>query len=273
MATEAATETGTDIETTHGATLVTGASSGIGYELARLFAAGGDDLILVARREAEMEALASELHEQFGVESTVFPLDLTSPTAVDDLVERVEAAGLHVDTLVNNAGFSVYGAYHETDRGTERSMLDLNVVALTELTKRVVPDMVDRGAGRILNVSSITAVYPSPGGAVYGATKAYVLSYSLALAEELRPHGITVTTLCPGVTDTEIFERGGLEHSGLPEKKLATAEEVARAGYEALLAGDAIEVPTLNTKFLWHLTRVLPRTRVTKLSGDYWAPE
>jgi hypothetical protein len=100
-----------------------------------------------------------------------------------------------------------------------------------------------------------------------------VLSYSLALAEELRPHGITVTALCPGVTDTEIFERGNLDQSGLTAKSMATAEEVARAGYEALLAGEVIEVPTLNTTLLWHLTRLLPRTRVTKLSGDYWAPE
>ena len=270
MSADTTATTRTDEQTTHGATLVTGASSGIGYELAKLFAADGDDLVLVARREERLEDLASDLRESHGTDATVVPMDLTGATAVDDLLASVDEAGLHVDTLVNNAGFSVYGFYGETDPGTERSMLDLNVVALTELTKRVVPGMVDRGAGRVLNVSSISAVYPSPGGAVYGATKAYVLSYSLALAEELRPHGITVTALCPSVTDTEIFEHGGMERSGLTSQSMATAEEVARAGHEALLAGDAIEVPTLRAKLLWHFTRLLPKSRATKLTADVW---
>jgi hypothetical protein len=270
MSADTTAATRTDEQTTRGATLVTGASSGIGYELAKQFAAGGDDLVLVARREERLEALANDLRGTHGVDATVVPMDLTGATAVDDLLARVDGAGIHVDTLVNNAGFSVYGFYGETDAETERSMLDLNVVALTELTKRVVPGMVERGAGRILNVSSTIAVYPSPGGAVYGATKAYVLSYSLALAEELRPHGVTVTALCPGVTDTEIFEHGGMDESGLISQPMATAEAVARAGYEALRAGDAIEVPTPRAKLLWHLTRLLPKSRTAKLSADFW---
>jgi hypothetical protein len=270
MATEAVTEAGTDIQTTRAATLVTGASSGIGRELARLFAAGGDDLILVARREAEMESLAAEVGDVYGVESTVVPMDLTTPTAVDDILDRVGEAGLHVDTLVNNAGFGVYGAYHETDAGTERSILDLNVVALTELTKRVVPGMVDRRSGRILNVASIAAVYPSPGAAVYAATKSYVLSYSVALAEELRPYGITVTALCPGVTDTEFFDHGSVDQSGITSHKLASAADVARTGYEALAAGEAVVVPGTTNRLLWHLTRLLPRPRVAKMAADYW---
>lgn len=270
MATEAVTETRTDTETTRGATLVTGASSGIGYELAKLFAAGGDDLILVARREAEMESLAAEVGDVYGVESTVVPMDLTAPTAVDDLVEQVTEAGLHVDTLVNNAGFGVYGLYHETDAEPERSMLDLNVVALTELTKRVVPGMVERRSGRVLNVASVAAVYPSPGAAVYAATKSYVLSYSVALAEELRPYGITVTALCPGVTETEFFDHGGVDESGITSHEMASAADVARTGYEALTAGEAVAVPGTTNRLMWHLTRLLPRPRTAKMADDYW---
>jgi hypothetical protein len=257
-------------ESTHGVTVVTGASSGIGYELARRFAADGDDLVLVARRESALADLAADLRSAHGVEATVVPLDLTAGGAVDDLLAAVADAGAHVDTLVNNAGVGVYGPYEATDAAAERTMLDLNVVALTELTKRVVPGMVDRGAGRILNVSSVAAVYPTPGAAVYAATKAYVLSYSVALAEELRPHGITVTALCPGVTDTEFLERGGVDDSGIGSRTAATPETVAAAGHEALLAGDAVAVPTLNTKLLWHASRLLPRTRAARAAADYW---
>jgi hypothetical protein len=271
MSTESAAVRRTDDETTRGATLVTGASSGIGYELARLFAADGDDLVLVARRESRLEALAADLRAKYGVGATVVPLDLTGANAVDELIDAVDGAALHVDTLVNNAGFGVHGPYHETDAEVERSMLDLNVVALTELTKRVIPGMVERGSGRILNVASIAAVYPSPTGAVYAATKAYVLSYSVALAEELRPHGVTVTALCPGTTDTEWFDHGGVENSGLVSQKKATANSVARVGVDALTAGEAIAVPTTAGKALWHATRLLPRTRVAKIAADYWA--
>lgn len=164
MSTASMSAAGTDAQTTHGTTLVTGASSGIGYELAKRFAAAGDDLVLVARRAEKLEALATDLRETHGVESMVVPMDLTGATAVDDLLASVGEAGMHVDTLVNNAEFGVYGFYGETDAEVERSMLDLNVGALTELTKRVVPGMIDRGTGRILNVSSISAVYPRQAG-------------------------------------------------------------------------------------------------------------
>lgn len=270
MATETVQATRTDTAATHGATLVTGASSGIGYELAKLFAAGGDNLILVARREPELEELATELRDAHGVESTVIPMDLTSPGAVDDLVDRIGEAGLHVDTLVNNAGFGVYGEYHETDPTLERSMLDLNVVALTEMTKRVVPGMVERRSGRILNVASVAAVFPSPGAAVYAATKAYVLSYSVALAEELRPYGITVTALCPGVTETEFLDHGGVDQSGITSHAMASAEEVARVGYEAVAAGKGVAIPKTTNRLMWHMTRLLSRSRTAKLSKDYW---
>jgi hypothetical protein len=130
--------------------------------------------------------------------------------------------------------------------------------------------MVDRGRGRILNVASIAAVYPSPGAAVYAATKAYVLSYSVALAAELRPYGITVTALCPGVTETEFFDHGGVGDSGITAHGMATAEEVARVGVEALASGASVVVPKTTNKLMWHLTRVLPRSRVAKLAADYW---
>jgi short-subunit dehydrogenase len=211
------------------AALITGASGGIGYELALLFARDGFDCIVVARSRDKLSELATRLESEFRVKTLVIAKDLSRPTAVDEIYEEVTAASKQVDVLVNNAGFPVFGLFVETDLQVELEMLQVNVIALTALTKLFLKGMIERRAGRILNLASTAAFVPGPLMAVYYASKAYVLSFSEALANELRGTGVTVTVLAPGPTRTGFQKRGVMEDSRLVQGEIADAASVALA--------------------------------------------
>jgi hypothetical protein len=251
--------------------LVTGSSRGIGYELAKLFASDGYDVVLVARSQNRLEQISAELEDVHNITATVVEKDLAVPGAAEELYEAVTGENIHVDALVNNAGMASYGRFCGMDLDRDRRTLHLNLVTVTELTKLFARPMCERGTGQILNVSSFAGVYPIPKASVYAATKSYVLSFSVALANELAEDGITVTVLCPEVTDTAILKTGGLEESALPEKVHFEADEVARSGYNGLKQGDTVVVPGgIKYKLLYHLPRVLPKTRAASTARDYW---
>ena len=247
-------------------TLVTGASDGIGLELARIAAAHREDVVLVARRESTLRDLAKELEQQHGVRAHVVPADLGQPGAATEVAARVAALGVDVDHLVNNAGFGIYGRFVETALDIELQILQVNIVALTELTKRLVPGMVARGRGRILNIASTAAFLPGPLMAVYYASKAYVLSFSEAVANELAGTGVTVTALCPGPTASGFQKAAHLEGSKLVAgMRLATSRDVAQVGFDAMVAGTRIVVPGVRNKLVSQMPRLLPRRMVARL--------
>jgi short-subunit dehydrogenase len=249
-----------------GFALVTGASGGIGYELARLLATGGHNLVLVARSGNLLEEMARELETDFGVRVTPMAMDLSDPEAADRLYEALTAEGAEVEVLVNNAGFGTYGDFAATDLGAELAMLQVNLVALTHFTKLFLRPMLERGSGRILNVASTAAFQPGPRMAVYFATKAYVLSFSEALAEELAGSGVSVTVLCPGPTQTGFQKRASMGTSAMGrEFGMADAHSVARAGYEGMLSGRRVVIPGLRNRVGTRLPRFLPRRLVTRM--------
>jgi uncharacterized protein len=245
--------------------LITGASGGIGYELALLFAKDGFDCILVARSQDKLKQLATRLESEFRVKTLVIPKDLSRPSAVDEIYEEITAASRQVDVLVNNAGFPVFGLFVETDLHAELEMLQVNVVALTALTKLFVKPMVERRDGRILNLGSTAAFAPGPLMAVYYASKAYVLSFSEALANELEGTGVSVTCLCPGATRTGFQRRGAMEDSRLVQGDIADAESVARAGYVGLMARKKVVIPGFTNKLVPLVVRISPRGMVARV--------
>jgi len=239
--------------------LITGASSGIGYELALLFARDGFDCILVARGHDELNELAARLESEFRVKTLVLAKDLSTPSAVNEIYEETTAAGLAVNVLVNNAGFGVYGLFAQTDLEAELQMLQVNVTALTSLTKLFLAGMLERREGRILNVASTAGFAIGPLMAVYYASKAYVLSFSAALTNELEGTGVTVTTLAPGPTRTGLQQRGGMADSRLFQGQIADAKSVALAGYRGLMAGKPLVIPGIRNKLIPLVARLSPR--------------
>lgn len=232
--------------------LVTGASSGIGADLARELARHGHDLVLTARRTEPMRALADEL-KPLGAASTVIAADLAQPGAAAALAAELESRDLAVDVLVNNAGLGAGGPFHESDTTRVSDMLQVNVVALTELTRALLTGMVQRRHGRVLLVSSTAAYQPGPSMAVYSATKAFILSFGEAISHELRGTGVTVTTLCPGPTRTEFTDVANTGKSMLfvgPMANVMTSEEVARQGYRAMIAGKRVHLVGLTNKLI-----------------------
>ncbi|EJN58252.1 SDR family NAD(P)-dependent oxidoreductase [Halogranum rubrum] len=248
-----------------GVALVTGASSGIGLELSRLLAADGYDLVLVARSEDTLRKLGEELQGDHGVNVTVVVKDLARPESPAEIQSALEERDIPVDVLVNNAGFGTSGPFAEADLDRELDEIQVNVTALTELTRRFLPRMVERGEGRILNVASTAAFQPGPYMAVYYATKAYVLSFSEAISEELRGTGVTVTALCPGATETNFDERAGVSDTPLFQGNVASAADVAEMGYRATMDGKAVAVYGKKAKLLTLLVRVTPRRIVRKV--------
>jgi len=249
--------------------LITGASSGFGVQFVRRFAADGCDVVLVARRGAVMEELAAEMEERYGITTVVFPKDLSEPSAAADVMANLEERGIHVDALVNNAGFSTYGPLAETDLDATMEMLRVNMLTLTELTRRCLPGMIERGWGRVLNLGSVGSFGPAPMTAAYAATKAYVLSLSLALREELKGTGVTVTALCPGPTDTGFQARAEMAESALiAGKDLPGSVEVADAGYEAMKRGRPYLVTGASSRMFAFGSRFLPRTTVSRIAGQ-----
>ncbi|MEM0989627.1 MAG: SDR family oxidoreductase [Pseudomonadota bacterium] len=241
-----------------GTALITGASSGIGLELAKLHAQAGGDLVLVARREDALEALASELTYSHGVSVQVVAVDLTQP----DAAARVHDAAPHIDILINNAGFGALRSFADQSLETQLAMISLNVRALTDLTHRYLASMCAQGGGRILNVASTAGFLPSPGMATYFATKAYVVSFSQALAQELRGSGITVTALCPGPVRTEFFDRAGMADLAVT-RQARDAKLTAAVGYKAMQAGRPLVFDDWRLGFLlgW-VVPILPRRLV-----------
>lgn len=244
--------------------LITGASSGIGLDLAHLFAADGYELLLAARSEGKLRDLAGELARQYGVSVAVIPADLERPAAADELFAAVHTP---VDVLVNNAGFGVTGRFTGTDLARELAMIQVNVTALVQLTKLFLRPMVERGRGRILNVASTAAFQPGPLMAVYYATKAFVLSFSEAIAEELAGTGVTVTALCPGPTATAFAGVAGMTNTRLFNViKPMSSKQVARIGYNAMRRGKRVVVTGALNKMLAQSVRISPRRVVTKVT-------
>ena len=248
--------------------LITGASSGFGVEFTRLFAADGYDVVMAARSDDAMQAVASEVRSRHPVEVDVIAIDLAKPGASADLASRLLGRNLIVDALVNNAGFSTYGEFWRDDPATQSDLLAVNVVALTELSRLILPGMVERGRGRILNLGSVGSFSAAPMTAAYAATKAYVLSLSLAMADELRDSGVTVTCLCPGPTATGFQERAAMHDSALIRgKRLPGAREVAEAGFAAMKAGKPYVVTGATSKLFAFGSRFLPRTLTAQIAG------
>jgi short-subunit dehydrogenase len=247
-----------------GAALITGASGGIGLELAQVFASNGHQLVLVARSARRLEELAATLRQRHGVTVTVEATDLASPAAPQEIYETLKAQGISIEVLVNNAGYALYGPFAETDLASELDMIQLNVNTLTALTKLFLHDMLARKAGKILNLASTAGFQPGPLMAVYYATKAYVLSFSEALANELAGSGVSVTALCPGPTRSGFQSRAKMEDSKLFSGKIMDAGTVARIGYQGLMQGKTVVVPGLRNRLLVQVVRITPRKLVAR---------
>lgn len=239
--------------------LITGASGGIGLELTKILAREGYDLVLVARSEGRLKEVAAEMTSKHGAKVTVFAEDLSQQSAVDDLYDRMRRQGMTIDVLVNNAGFALYGDFATTDAQTEHEMMEVNMVTLTRLTKMLLPGMKERKWGKVLNLASTAAFAPGPLMAVYYATKAYVLSFSEAIARELQGTGVTVTALCPGPTATGFQSRAAMQDSKLVQGGLMNVTDVAEQGYRALMNGTTVYVPGLMNKLQALVPRFLPR--------------
>ena len=234
--------------------LITGASAGIGHELAKLFAADGHNVILIARNEARLKTLAAELQQQHRVQTKVLAKDLAQPNAASAIFSELQQ--LPVAMLVNNAGFGHYGQFAKTSLALQTDMMQVNMRALVELTYLFVQPMLERRAGRILNVASTAAFQPGPTVNVYYASKAFVYSFSYALANELAGTGISVTTLCPGTTRTEFFERAQI-HMKRPWP-LMEASTVARLGYRGMLKGKRVVIPGIMNRIMAALSPCAP---------------
>ncbi|HSG88497.1 MAG TPA: SDR family oxidoreductase [Pseudomonadales bacterium] len=250
--------------------LITGASAGIGKALAHVFAAHGHDLVLVARRVELLRELAVELRERHGVRVFDIPLDLTVRRSADELMVAVRQRDLHIDVLVNNAGVAESGAFSEMEGDALHRLVMLNVAGPTQLSRVFLPAMLEAGWGRILNVASVAGFQPVPGLAAYAASKAYVLSLTEAMTEELRGSGVRVTALCPGLTATDMADQIAEIGPAAPELAglfMASAEDVAKEGYAACMRGEAIRVTGMANRLgtLW--SQVQPRWVVRTLGG------
>lgn len=246
-----------------GTVLITGASSGIGSEMAEVFAKDGYNLILIARNIEALQEKANKLREKNHISIFTFAKDLARITSAQEIYDEVNALGIEVDILINNAGFGTSGLFHETNLNKYLEEIQVNLISLTSLTRLFVEDMVKRKRGKIMNVASTGAFMPGPLFSVYYGSKAYVLSFSEALANELRPYGITVSALCPGAVKTGFQERAGKT----APKEAMDAKTVALVGYTGLVKGKRVIVPGFIYKVLTNIPRFLPRETVTNISG------
>jgi short-subunit dehydrogenase len=247
--------------------LITGASGGIGYELAKLFAKDHHNLVLVARSSPKLTQFAGELQNKFGISAKTLPLDLTAAPAPKFLFDQLQREGVAVDILVNNAAYGKHGVFAEMPLEEVLGQIQLNITALTHLTRLFTPPMIERGNGRILNVASTAGFQAGPLMAVYYATKAYVISFSEALANELKGSGVTVTCLCPGATDTGFQKRAETENSVLFKKlRPMDAKTVAQDGYRALMSGKTLAISGFRNWLLTESQRLAPRKLVIAIS-------
>lgn len=246
--------------------LITGASGGIGAELARYHAARGGDLVLVARSEDKLKALQLELENAHKIKVMVVVADLAQPESADQIFSATEQAGLNIDILINNAGFGGHGKFHERQLRKDQAMMQVNMVSLVNLTHLYLQGMVQQNYGKILHVASTAAFLPGPLQAVYYATKSFVVSFSQAISQELEGTNVTSTALCPGAVATGFVSAGDLEGIKVWDKA-ATAESVAKCGYDAMIKGDLVKINEKGLSFLLNwIIPFLPRKTILKLS-------
>lgn len=250
-----------------GLAVVTGASSGIGEHLARQIAEAGRPLLLIARREERLRALAEELAAAHGNDATVLVADVTDAGAVEQVMAAVVATGHPLGLFVNNAGMGQDGPFHAGDATRQLDMVRLNVEALVALTHAALGVLVPQGCGAVLNVASVVSFLPAPNSAIYAASKAFVLSFTEAVHEEVRPLGVTVTALCPGATQTEFFERAGSDADQMPAFMMADPDVVAADGLDAVARGEAVRVSGGVNKASVAIMRLLPRLLLRKAVG------
>jgi short-subunit dehydrogenase len=246
--------------------LITGASMGIGKELAEIFAADGRDLVLVARSEDKLQSLGKELESAHGITAHVVPADLTDPSAPANIFAALESKGIELDYLVNNAGFGATGAFAELSLKRQLDMVQVNVDAVVALTHMALQGMLARGKGRILNIASTAAFQPGPGMAMYFATKSFVLSFSEAVADEVRGTGVTVTAHCPGATSTNFTDTAGNGESLLFRLGAAPADKVARHAYRSMMKGKAVAIEGLMNWLSAFSVRFSPRALATRVA-------
>lgn len=249
--------------------LITGASSGIGLELAKCFAGDGSRLVLVARNQAALEELAKTLAEKFKIETIVLPADLSLPDAPKQVFDALAARNISVDVLINNAGFGLHGSFGELALQRQLEIVKVNVMALTELTGLFLPEMIRKKGGGILNVGSVAGFVPGPNLAIYYATKAFVQSFSEALAEELHGTGVSVTVLCPGPTESNFSAVARGDKVRVAQSTKMSAETVARFGHFAFRNKKTVAVPGFRNRCLVFLTRFLPRHTVRRTVKSY----
>ncbi|TDH21672.1 SDR family oxidoreductase [Segetibacter sp. 3557_3] len=263
----------TENSSSKGYALITGGSAGIGYELAKCFAEDGYNLVLVARTESDLQRSASELKQQYNVQVTTIVKDLFEPRAAFELYDEVNAQGITVDVLVNDAGQGQYGLFVDQDINRLLEIIQLNVSALTVLTHLYLKDMVTRNSGKILQLASIASELPGPWQAVYHATKAYVLHLTEGLISELKDSEVTITALQPGATDTDFFNKAHMQSSKILDSKLSDAAQVARDGYNALMKGDDKIVSGLKNKIMVGMSNVVPDTMLAEQMNKMQEPK
>ncbi len=249
--------------------LITGASNGIGLELAKIHASKGGDLVLVARNKSKLDELKTDWEKQFKVTVYTIGKDLSAINSAKEIYDETTEQNIQVDYLINNAGFGDYGMFAATDWNKELEMINLNITTLTLFTKLYLQDMIKRSSGKIMNVASTASFQPGPTMAVYFATKAYVLSFTEAVSNEVSDKGISITALCPGATETGFQAAGGLDESKLFKgKRLPTAKEVAEYGYSSMIKGKAVAIHGFMNYIMSNSIRFIPRALVLKVSRN-----
>ena len=247
--------------------LITGASGGIGYELALIHAKAGDNLVLVARSEGKLNELKTRLEKEHGIDVQVFALDLSETGSAEKVHAFTQEKGVFVDYLVNNAGFGDFGFFNEADWNKTNAMIQLNITILTQLTHLYLQDMIKAKKGKIMNVASTAAFQPGPTMAVYYATKAYVLHFSEAIGNEVKPYGITVTALCPGATESGFQAAAAMENSKLvKDRKLPSSREVAVYAHKAMMKGKAVAIHGTMNALMANAVRFIPRSWAVKIA-------
>lgn len=247
--------------------LITGASNGIGLELAKVHAKNGDNLVLVARNKTRLEEIKSDLEKQYKISVYIIAKDLSVVNSAQHVYDELKQQNISVDYLINNAGFGDFGMFAETAWEKEEQMIALNITTLTAFTKLFIKDMVKHGNGKIMNVASTAAFQSGPTMAVYYATKAYVLSFSEAVDNEVRDKGVSVTTLCPGATESGFQEAAAMQDSKLVKgKKLPTSKEVAEYGYSAMMKGKPVAIHGFMNYLMANSVRFIPRAIVVKVA-------
>ncbi len=261
------------MENTKQFAIVTGGTSGIGYELSKLLAADGYNLVLVARNENELQRVSSELTGEYGIEVSTISRDLFDPENAFSVYDEIKSKGIEIDVLINNAGQGHYGEFNTTDIRKELDMIHLNVSSLVVLTKLFLKDMLARGSGKILNLSSIASKVPGPWQSVYHGTKAFVQSFTEAVRSEVKDTGITITALLPGATATDFFNKADMNESKtVKEGKLGEASDVARDGYRALMEGDDMIVSGIKNKVQVAMSNIIPDAKLADKMKKQQAP-